>query len=354
MNILKHVTVTTFAVLLAGCGIDSYKEYQAKVEPGAQCAFIYRGNDNATLAPLVNVFKDVAEKSFESEFTGDEKQEWDEFLENSGLKTSRVNWCVISVGKMDYSVLNANPDLRSLAMVANVKHKTRVVMKEMSGDSDDSLKIEVIEVAGVQAVKLTPAGENKNEGFEQYWTSLDNSLLIMAGSKAMLKTQIELYRDNAPGSSKFDSLLNDKSVIAKIAFADVGRLFKDLVKAGGGDMTMFDAFFNQIDYRSFGSFGLGVKVEATGTMMSVSELETASVKDAESVAALVKTALMSGIALIKQENSSNPDPELASAIEILNSLDVRAEGAKTVLSIPVTQKAVEMFADEIKKELDNQ
>lgn len=364
MNIfLKYAGMIAVAFSLVGCGDDCCKnkacadkakvEYSAKVAADTQLVAFMNNIDNPAFVPFFEVYKkalanDIAKGESEA-------KEFKSFLKEAGLDNSKINWCVASIGIRDLSAIKRLRDVSNISVVFNVKHDGGKLFAAVSNKTNnlDNIKFEEIEVSGVKSLKCpTPINDRINA---TYFTSINDQLMVFAGSEEILKTQIALYRDNADASTKFDDLLNDKNLILGGAVADVGAIFAKAEKSESEDMTKVAALFNQINYKEFKTLDFGLKADKSGAVTVFSNLETRDTKDAEGLATMLKMIRMAAIAQFTQfrdtANSSDARSDINLLLEVLNMVDIKAEGAKAAVKIPVPQKAIDFCVKELERKL---
>lgn len=367
MNIfLKYAGMIAVAFSLVGCGDDCGKdkkcadkdrvEYSAKVAADTQLVVFINNIDNPAFAPVFEVYKkalanDIAKGESEA-------KEFKAFFKEAGLDNSKMNWCVASIGKLDLSNIQRLHNVSNICVVFNVKHdrgKLFAAVSKVSNKTNnlDDIKFEEIEVSGVKSLKCpTPLNDRISA---TYFTSINDQLMVFAGSEEILKTQIALYRDNADASTKFDDLLNDKNLIFGGAVADVGAIFAKAEKSESKDMTKGAALFNQINYKEFKTLDFGLKADKSGAVTVFSNLETRDTKDAEGLAALLKMIHMTAIAQFTQfrdtATSSDARSDINLLLEVLNTVDIKAEDAKAAVKIPVPQKAIDFCVKELERKL---
>lgn len=365
MNIyLKYAGMIAVAFSLVGCGDDCGKdkkcadkdrvEYSAKVAADTQLVVFINNIDNPVFAPVFEVYKkalanDIAKGESEA-------KEFKAFLKEAGLDNSKMNWCVASIGKLDLSNIQRLHNVSNISVVFNVKHDGGKLFAAVSNKTNnlDNIKFEEIEVSGVKSLKCpTPLTDRISA---TYFTSINDQLMVFAGSEESLKTQIALYRDNADASStKFDDLLNDKNLILGWAVADVGAILAKAEKSESRDMTKASALLNQINYKEFKTLDFGLKADKSGAVTVFSNLETRDTKDAEGLAAMLKMIRMAAIAQFTQfrdtANSSDARSDINLLLEVLNTVDIKEEGAKAAVKIPVPQKAIDFCVKELERKL---
>lgn len=368
MNIFfKYVSVAVIAASLIGCGDDCCKnkacadkarvEYSAKVAADTQLVVFINNIDNPAFVPVVPVFE-VYKKALANDIAKGESEakEFKAFLKEAGLDNSKMNWCVASIGKLDLSNIQRLHNVSNICVVFNVKHDGGKLFAAVSNKTNDldNIKFEEIEVSGVKSLKC-PTPPITDRISATYFTSINDQLMVFAGSEEILKTQIALYRDNADASTKFDDLLNDKNLILGGAVADVGAIFAKAEKSESKDMTKGAALFDQINYKEFKTLDFGLKADKSGAVTAFSNLETRDTKDAEGLAAMLKMIHMTAIAQFTHfrdtANSSDARSDINLLLEVLNTVDIKAEGAKAAVKIPVPQKAIDFCVKELERKL---
>lgn len=364
MNILlKYAGMIAVAFSLVGCGDDCGKEkkcadkdrveYSAKVAADTQLVVFINNIDNPAFAPVFEVYKKALANDIAK---GESKaKEFKAFLKEAGLDNSKMNWCVASIGKLDLSNIQRLHNVSNISVVFNIKHDGGKLFAAVSNKTNnlDNIKFEEIEVSGVKSLKCpTPITDRISA---TYFTSINDQLMVFAGSEEILKTQIALYRDNADASTKFDDLLNDKNLILGGAVADVGTILAKAEKSESRDMTKESALLNQINYKEFKTLDFGLKADKSGAVTVFSNLETRDTKDAEVLAAMLKMIHMTAIAQFTQfretANYSDARSDINLLLEVLNTVDIKAEGAKAAVKIPVPQKAMDFCVEELERKL---
>lgn len=120
-------------------------------------------------------------------------------------------------------------------------------------------------------------------------------------------------------------------------------------------MTKEAALFNQINYKEFKTLDFGLKADKSGAVTVFSNLETRDTKDAEGLAAMLKMIRMTAIAQFTQfrdtATSSDARSDINLLLEVLNTVDIKAEGAKAAVKIPVPQKAIDFCVKELERKL---
>lgn len=363
MNVLKYIAAAVVAVSLVGCGDDCCKDkacagkatagYTAKVAHYAQLAVFFNNNGSPAIAPFVEIYR----KSFASVLAegNPEAKDVESLLKDLGLDGSKVNWCVASAGGISSAAMQGKPDASKLAIVANVKHDSAGFPAVISGYAKKSggVRFETVEVSGVKALKSSASLAGVRSA--PYLASLGNELIVFAGSEEALKTQIALYRDNAPASTKFDALLNDKDIVLGGAVADVGALFAEAAKAEPDNTAVLDAMLGQINvnYKGFKALGLGVRADKAGAVTAFAELETASAADATSLAAFAQMGLANLVKMAEPQEGAQSDPDAKLALEVFKAIKVDPVGTVVKAKLPVPQKAIDFAVKELGDQLGN-
>lgn len=369
MNVLKYIAAAVVAVSLAGCGDDCCKDkscdgkaaagqtekaaagYTAKVASDAQFALFCCDNGSPVIKSFVALYKKAFAMAVAEGKSG--AKDVATLIEDLGLDDSKVNWCVASAGGISSAEMQGEPDASKLAIVANVKHDSvrlfAVMSEKINELGGDDIKI--VEVSGVKAFKISaPFPGAKGIPFV---ASLGNELVVFAGSEEILKAQIALYQGNAPASTKFDSLFNDKNLVLGASIADIGKLFSEFAKVDPQSFAGADAMLGQINYKEFKALNLGVRADKAGAVTAFAELETASAADATSLAAFAQMGLANLVKMAEPQEGAQSDPDAKLALEVFKAIKVDPVGTVVKAKLPVPQKAIDFAVKELGDQLGN-
>lgn len=366
MNIFfKYVSVAFVAASLIGCGDDcskdktglneaalenkSVKRVSPKVVNDAQIVLLYRDNKSPALESILTLVKERFKKEMAKQ---DDVKEFERFLEKSGLEDSEIKWILLSMGEVDFSTFEENPDLSSLAVVLAVEHDSYKILDLLleEAKSDDSAKYESMEVSKVKVIKIVSTEKDTlNEAF--FVTAINDSFLIFSGSEEMLKRQIALYRDNAPGDRRFNGIIEDDDIVVGMSIGNFGKILESAIKEDPEGSAEAEAFLSQINYKNIKVLDLGLKSDMSGEVSAAIEVETATADDAVKLVSIARTFMMVFNAMLTQQVQNQSDPDAETALEVLNSVQIKSEGPRAKFTLPIPDKAVKLFIKEFEKGL---
>lgn len=366
MNILlKYASMVGIAASLIGCGDDCCKDKTGfndavlenrpvkrgspKVVSDAQIVALYRDNKSPVLESILTLVKEQIKKEMAKL---DDVKECERFLEKSGLKDSEIKWILLSMGEVDFSTIKENPDISSLAVVLAVEHNSSKILDLIleEAKSDDSSKYESIEVSKAKVIKIVSTEKDSaNEAF--FVTSVNNSFLILSFSEEMIKRQIALYRDNAPGDRRFNGIIEDDEIVVGISIGNFGKILDQVLKEDPDGSAEAEAFLSQINYKDIKVLDFGLKSNMSGEVSAAIGLETGTADDAVKLVSVITTVKMVFNAMLTQQVQDQSDPDAKTALEVLNSVQIKSEGSRANLTIPVPDKAVKLLIKEFEKGL---
>lgn len=338
MKILRYAGIVALALSLVGCGSKEPKVYSPKVSADAEVVALYRDNDSSKLTPVRAVF----EKAFDAglkEAGKSEKETLDKFLRDSCLDGNKVKWVVLSVDDVDVKkTMRTAVNFSTYAVVLHIKHNSEKFLSaclEVENGKGD-VTIEKVNVANLPALKIE---QNAPEGAKEsiFLSSYDDALIFLCSGEQTLGEQIAIYRDGKAAGSQFSGF-DDAENVLYYSLSGLGAILRRIHEE---DLNVLGG---QIDLKNIKDFTFALKSNEAGVSLDAS-LATASEKEADNLAALFKTGIMGIVSMVKIQSSS--DPSMKTALEFFSSISIKAEGARTTASAPVTEKMLKEFAKEM-------
>lgn len=344
MKILRYAGIVALALSLVGCGSKEPKVYSPKVSADAEVVALYRDNDSSKLAPVRAVF----EKAFDAglkEAGKSEKETLDKFLRDSCLDGNKVEWVVLSVDDVDVEkTMRTAVNFSTYAVVLHIKHNSEKFLSACldveNGKGD--VTIEKVNVANLPALKIE---QNAPEGAKEsiFLSSYDDALIFLCCGERTLGEQIAIYRDGKAAGSQFSGF-DDAENVLYYSLSGLGAIIRRIHEE---DLNVLGG---QIDLKNIKDFTFALKSNEAGVSLDAS-LATASEKEADNLAALFKTGIMGIVSMVKIQSSS--DPSMKTALEFFSGISIKAEGARTTASAPLTEKMLKECAKEMEDVLSS-
>lgn len=370
MNIfLKYAGMIAVAFSLVGCCDDcckdktgfndavlenkSVKKFSPKVDKDAKTVLIYRDNDS----PAVESMRNLIKKLFQVGMAKETKvKDFKKFLNKLGLGNSKINWFVLSLGALDCTKVEEKPEtfVSSFAMVACYKHDSSAIIDSFIEErkTDDSFSYESVEVSKIRAVKVIPT-KAPAVNISLFLASLDDSILIFSGSEDMLKRQIALYRDDVPGDTRFNGIIEDDEVVSVMSIGDLGNFLSFNFKRRFSSSEE-DSFSSIIDYKNFKTGDFIIKSKKLGGVSFETVIDTGSAEESAKLVSVLKIFVNSLNTMMGQQVQNHYDPDIEIGREVLNSVQIKSEGAKVYYTFTASEEAVKRYFSIIDENLEKE
>lgn len=278
-------------------------KYMPKVAADTHFYAFYRDSDSKALVSFyefISLMKAVV-FSQNSNYGGRGPKLIERFLNKSLLINSTVNWCVFSC-ELNLSEQLRQLDCSSAALVVNVKHSSVELLESLLDIIDeeksnlrDKVTVEMVEVMGRRAMMLR--FDNNKVRITPYLMSIDDELLIVAGSRSALRNQMSLYCNNNPEKVKSTKVFSDSEVVMGVVVSDVGRICTDVEKnfmhkrfSRFNEESIALDVLNNLKYKNFGRFSVLLRDKGSNGINCEAKLVTNSETEAIEVYSIARTS----------------------------------------------------------------
>lgn len=343
MKMIKHMAYAALAAAVAvgitGCG--SKVDYsQPKVAEGTIVAMVGRSANATSLKPICEKY------GLASNDLSQLPKEVKDVIADSGLDKADVKWVAVTIGDISAALKDKGAPDAAVAIAATFNLDTAVAAVEKKlKEKKEEVTFKKTTIAGVPAYEI----HSKDEKVVPCIASLDGQLFLGTASAASLEKQIGLYRDGKGSSKDFGAFALGANDIIRIKAVKVG----DNVKKNLPDPEMLKAV-NQIipdgDKIVLGLGALDITLTASGDGKDIKldmSVETAADADADKIAAIAKTGLMTFTAQMKEGAAKDADAK--AAYDVLQGTKIEAKGKVITLSASTAaDPAMKALADKAK------
>lgn len=231
------------------------------------------------------------------------------FLEKSGLRSAEYHWAVLSVS--DFKVVEGTTLLGGISLAVAGTIDIEKLISALQQEEDCDVTFESTWIDGVTAWHIVPkkardVREMRRQQLDPYITSLDGRLVLAAGSREALSTQIHLYRRGGGSGDALRGFSASDGELLHLHISGVGDILRKNVPQR--ELKALNQVIPNGDELVYGLEDLDVRldVKPSGMVRDSLRLGTASEKDADSLRTLAKTGLMVLKAQLSQQLEKEP------------------------------------------------
>lgn len=370
MKFVKLAAIAAIAASVAGCGKDDgakdakaasnasapaaaaeapagkpVRVHSPKILSNAELAVQFRASDAPALKPFRELFKALVNLAVAEDKSG--ADELKSFLAASGLSGADVKWGLVTVGGVRLADIEKEGAVPEIAVAVSLTHDlVRIIDAVKADNKEKAPQFVEFDADGVKAWKIFDK-EMLTDNVTPVVASLDGTLLLAASDAAVLRRLVALYRDGRGESAAFAKMAsasNDEVVRAFIP--SVGKLVKDAFDGSEDALSIVDMMVPDGSKLLLGLGELNYALSASGgSVVSSTELVTASDDDADTIRTLLKTAIMP----LKANLKESTDKEDQLAYSAIKDIKVGGEGKTVSVVMPIPAEVVEAVADEMLK-----
>ena len=220
-------------------------KHSPKASQDAQIVAFYRDNDSKDLTPAYQMFKVfyavLLEHPSYYNIDNPEAAILRRFIKNAGFDENKINWCIAS-GEFDFSDPYQIIDPSSLAVVVNIKHSSeelRELILDLADETKQFLRNDLTIVpettTGEKALQIS-LNNPRDINISPYIASLDDELIVITGSRRILRKQIALYRNGAQEKKEVSEILSDEDVMLGAVLVNSGKTVNNFISVHEQEM----------------------------------------------------------------------------------------------------------------------